>query len=152
LEYTDTSVNNGTTYTYYVTAIYRNPDGESSPSNAQTVTPMTTTDLEVIPEKTELYGNYPNPFNPTTSISFSVGANSVRQGHSEIATTNVRIDIFNLKGQKIKTLCDRHFNPGTYRIDWNGTDELENSVSSGIYLYRMRTEGYNSIKRMLLLK
>jgi hypothetical protein len=89
----------------------------------------------------ELYQNHPNPFNPSTTIEFSVA----RDGIVEIA-------IFNVKGQRIKTLVEEHKSPGRYRAIWDGRNERGSPVSSGIYFYRLRTATFGSVKKMLLLR
>jgi len=88
-----------------------------------------------------LYQNYPNPFNPCTNISFNLIKESI-----------VEISIYNIKGQEVKVLINKKLDSGLHTIKWNGTDNTDKSVASGIYLYRLKTGGYESIKRMLLLK
>jgi flagellar hook assembly protein FlgD len=90
---------------------------------------------------TKLGGNYPNPFNPTTKISYSVK----EPGH-------VTLEIFNIKGEKIKTLIDSELPADRYTIEWNGTDIYSKPVSSGIYFYKMKCSNYSSTKKMILLK
>jgi len=90
---------------------------------------------------TILHNNYPNPFNPQTTISFDV---------KEPAP--VRIDIYNLKGQIIRTLVNEIKTSGHYTIIWNGKDQNGNGVASGVYHYRMQAGKYKSIRRMLLMK
>jgi len=90
---------------------------------------------------TILSGNYPNPFNPETTISYSVKDRSP-----------VRIEIYNLKGQKIRTLVNQDQTPGHYRIVWNGKDESGSSVGSGVYFYRMQAGSYSSTRKMLLME
>ena len=90
---------------------------------------------------TKLNGNYPNPFNPETTISFNLAEKS-----------NVIIEVYNLKGQKIKTLLNDFFDMGSHVITWNGKDNNNQSVGSGIYFYKMTTEEYIATKRMILLK
>lgn len=85
--------------------------------------------------------NYPNPFNPVTNISYQVSKPS-----------NVRLDIFNIKGQKVKTLVNERLDTGRYTAVWNGKDDSNKRVSSGIYLYKMRSGKYSSTKKMILLK
>ena len=93
-EYVDTDVVNNVEYNYYITAIYADPDGESEPSNIATATPQIVSETDhIIDLKTELIGNYPNPFNPTTTIKFSLAVAS-----------NLHVDIYNVKGQKDKRL------------------------------------------------
>jgi hypothetical protein len=95
-----------------------------------------------IPLLTQLGSNYPNPFNPSTTISFSVTQTS----------SFVTLDIYNSKGQKIKTLVNEVLSAGEHKVMWNGTDNRNASVSSGIYFYKMKTYHYTSVKKMILLK
>ncbi len=95
---------------------------------------------EIIPNSSNL-NNYPNPFNPTTTINFSIQSN-----------TEVELTIYNIKGQKIKTLADSNFEKGDHSVIWNGSDEAGNSASSGIYLYKLKTKDNQKTNRMLLLK
>jgi len=96
---------------------------------------------EIITAKIEL-SNHPNPFNPSTTIQFSIQNNS-----------NVELSIFNIKGQKIKTLAHNDFTKGSHSIVWNGDDESEKPVSSGIYLYKLNVNGKTEvIRKCLLLK
>ncbi len=92
--------------------------------------------------------NYPNPFNPSTTISFELTTE-----HTE----NTELSIYNIKGQKVKTLeCINRVNAKTtrsfYSITWNGNDNNNKSVSSGIYFYKISAGGSSAIKKMLLLK
>jgi len=86
--------------------------------------------------------NYPNPFSSETTISFSVTQNS----------DFVNLEIYNIKGQKIKTLVDCYMSQGGGDIVWNGDDDSGKSVSSGLYLYKLKVGNQESVKRMLLLK
>ncbi len=90
---------------------------------------------------TALKGNFPNPFNPVTNIRFDI---------KTIAP--VRIDIYNTKGQLIRTLVNEVKANGHYNIVWNGKDNNGTSVASGIYYYRMQAGNYRSTKRMMLMK
>jgi hypothetical protein len=93
------------------------------------------------PSAFSLSQNYPNPFNPVTNFEFSLS----RSAH-------VKIDIFNVLGQKVKTLVNEQMNPGVYLLDWNGTDDDDNQVSSGVYFYRMQAGDFSEMKKMVLLK
>ncbi len=90
----------------------------------------------------ELIGNYPNPFNPTTTISFSVTQNS----------DFVNLSIYNLKGQKVKTLVNAKLASDFYTYVWDGTNDSGRSVTSGIYFYKMRNADYSKTRKMILLK
>ncbi|MDD3049565.1 MAG: carboxypeptidase regulatory-like domain-containing protein [Candidatus Cloacimonetes bacterium] len=128
-------------YNYWVTALYEG-DYESIPSNVVEIeVPTSTTNNNPTPAATELVGNYPNPFNPKTKISYRMKEN----GH-------VKIEVYNLRGQKVTTLVDEFKEANEYTIEWNGTDSNDNKVSSGIYLFSMQTGKYTSTKKMVLLK
>ena len=143
--YTSTGLYNGLNYTFYVRAIYEDPVGESDPSNIVEVIPNVDDkdDLDP-PVKTQLYANYPNPFNPTTQIAFSVS--------NDRTETDVAIDIYNIKGQYICNLIDSKLTGGDHTVTWKGKDATGQSVGSGIYFYRMKTDDYQSIKKMILMK
>jgi hypothetical protein len=98
-------------------------------------------DDPIIPVVTELKQNYPNPFNPETTISFALNTSD-----------HVEIEVFNLVGQKVKTLIKEDIDAGYHSIIWNGTDDSENQVASGIYLYKLKTGRYTSTKKMILMK
>lgn len=86
-----------------------------------------------------LSDNYPNPFNPETTIEY------------ELSTAgSVRLEVYNLLGQKIKTLVDQNQVAGAYRVAWNGNNEFGEQMASGIYLYRIATNEFQATKRMLL--
>ncbi len=86
--------------------------------------------------------NYPNPFNPSTSIMFNVKQNS----------DFVNLEVYNIKGQKVKTLINEEMQSGKHSIIWSGLDDENKPVSSGIYFYKLKTNKKESVKRMLLLK
>ena len=139
LFYFDQGVPTGT-YSYYLTAEYSG-DWESEPSNIVEIDHTDANGIQ-IPIVNSLNGNYPNPFNPTTIISFSVAKTS----------SLVNLEIYNLKGQKIKTLINEVLSVGSYSVIWNGTDENEKPVTSGVYLYKMKIGNYVSTKKMILMK
>jgi len=85
--------------------------------------------------------NYPNPFNPKTIISFSLAE-----------AGNVSLEIYNVKGQKVKTLINKEFELGQHQISWDGTDDDGKLVSSGVYCYKMKCGDYTSAKKMILMK
>ena len=86
--------------------------------------------------------NFPNPFNPTTTIEFSILNNSM-----------IELSIYNIKGQKIKTLTHNKYTRGSHSIIWDGDDDNGISVSSGFYLYKLNVNGKTeAVKKCLLLK
>ena len=97
---------------------------------------------EPIPNVFNLERNYPNPFNPATTISFSVAQ----------TTSDVSLEIFNIKGQKVKTLYSGIAEEGKHSILWNGKDTNDKSVSSGIYFYKLTTGKKELTRKMLMLK
>ena len=87
--------------------------------------------------------NFPNPFNPETTISFSLAKDA----------KNAKIEIYNIKGQKVKTLVNDHLQIGNHSIIWNGDDESGKPVGSGIYFYKLNVNGKpKAVKKCLLLK
>lgn len=98
-------------------------------------------DATYTPLKTELFRNYPNPFNPETSIRYSIASPS-----------QVRMDIYNIKGQLIRTLINESKSAGEHRAIWNGKDDKGNSVSSGVYFYKLSSGRFSSTKKMILMK
>jgi len=103
-----------------------------------------------------LHGNFPNPFNPSTTIQFSVGAMSsslVYSGHGDMSLTQyVRINVYNVRGQLINTLVDGVKDIGTHSVVWNGTDHYGNRVASGVYFYRLETNAGSEVRHMMLMK
>lgn len=108
----------------------------------------------LIQPKIELQQNYPNPFNPTTTITFNLNTR-LRQGYAGQAKTteNTELVIYDLKGRKVKIfpviLSEVE---GQTSIIWNGTDNNNQLVSSGIYFYKLQAEGIFQTKKMVLLK
>jgi hypothetical protein len=93
------------------------------------------------PDHFTLGDNFPNPFNPLTTISYDV---------AELAL--VRIEIYSLLGQRVTTLVNSHQLPGTYTIQWDGRDRFGHTVASGSYLYRMIAGQFDRTKRLVFLK
>ncbi len=94
-----------------------------------------------LPDSFELSQNYPNPFNPTTTIRYQVPK-----------TSHVRLEIFNTNGQLIRTLMDGEVGAGFHTIVWDGRNENGLPVVSGIYYYRMISDGFAMTRKMALLK
>lgn len=102
-------------------------------SNNDQITPAATNPV--------LNQNYPNPFNPETAISFNLPK-----------TGEMSLNIYNVKGQLVKTLINEIKTAGTHQIIWNGTDNSGYSVSSGLYYYKMTAGKYSATKKMIMMK
>jgi len=89
----------------------------------------------------DLYQNYPNPFNPETTIRYAIPVND-----------RVKISIYNILGEEIKTLVDQIQTPGTYSVVWDGTDDRNNNVSSGIYIYKFVAGNFQKSMKMIYTK
>ena len=94
-----------------------------------------------LPRVFALGDNYPNPFNPTTSLSYDLPE-----------AAQVRIVIYNTLGQEVRTLVNASQPAGRYTVEWDGQDRRGNRVGSGVYLYRMDAGSFSQTRRMLLLK
>ncbi len=93
------------------------------------------------PTKFSLNANYPNPFNANTTISYALPKDAQTQ-----------LAVYNIRGQKVKTLVDQYQTAGVYSITWDGKDESGKTVASGIYFYRLRADKLVLTNRMTLLK
>jgi subtilisin family serine protease len=90
---------------------------------------------------TSLGNNYPNPFNPTTKINFTLK----QDGFTELS-------IYNLKGQLVRTLHSDHLNSGVHFLEWDGRDDSGRSASTGIYFYKLQTVDFVAAKKMIMMK
>jgi len=88
-----------------------------------------------------LLQNYPNPFNPTTNIAFELEY-----------TAEVRLEVYNVLGQAVKTLHTGQLSSGRHQFEWDATDENYAQVSSGVYFYKLSTEFQSQTKKMLLIR
>jgi flagellar hook assembly protein FlgD len=88
-----------------------------------------------------LHSNYPNPFNPETTIRYSV------KGDAPVA-----IEIYNIKGQLVKTLVNGVQAAGDHSVVWNGTDMNNKSVGNGVYYFKMNSGKYSRTRKMILMK
>jgi len=140
-----TNVSTANIYRFYVTAVYS--AGESEPCPPKYINPITMevetseSDEIIMPFAFGLQQNYPNPFNPTTTIAFTISDDSI-----------VNLSVYNIKGQRVKTLLNEQMPKGAHTIVWNGKDGLGRDVASGIYFYRLNAGGFVNTKKMLLLK
>ena len=110
--------------------------------NMTSTLPQVSTNNEYLQITNYELKNFPNPFNPSTSISFNVTQTS----------SFVNLSIYNIKGQKVKTLINEEMQSGKHSIIWFGNDENNKPVGSGIYLYKLKTDNQETVSRMLLLK
>ena len=98
--------------------------------------------IQNIPLIPTLFGNYPNPFNPETTIPFSIPKES-----------KVELIVYNIKGQKVKTIAKDFFEKGFHKLIWEGKDSSGKEVGSGVYFYKLKVNGkYKSVRKCLLLK
>ncbi len=132
--------NPGTVYQFLLTTV--NQHGmESDPSETVEFIAVGSDDnLPVL--QTKLHGNYPNPFNPTTTISFSTNE----------TTENTEVTIYNIKGQKVKQLVNQKLESGLHTVIWDGKDDNGKQVASGIFFYKMKSGDYQQSRKMLLIK
>jgi len=93
------------------------------------------------PRSFALFQNYPNPFNPTTKIDFALP----RSGYATL-------EIFNVVGQRIRVLVEGELSAGPHSVVWDGRESSGRVVGSGIYFYRLKSQNFSDIKRMVLLK
>jgi hypothetical protein len=117
----------------------------------ETIVPVTLTvtgnnaEEELLINTTQILGIYPNPFNPQTTISFSLKDRA-----------EVKLSIYNIRGQKVRTLVNNTIEAGIHEITWNGKDDNNKNVSSGIYfsVFDVDDNGsdYTSVKKVILLK
>jgi len=94
-----------------------------------------------VPMSYKLSQNYPNPFNPSTTINFVVPTNQ-----------HVNLTVYNILGKKVKTLLNKELGSGAQTACWNGRNESGNRVASGIYLYRLETDNFVKVRKMILMK
>ncbi len=94
-----------------------------------------------LPSEITLMQNYPNPFNPMTSIRFGLTRRA-----------KVTVTIYNILGQKISTITEREYIPGEHTVHWNGRDGRDMPLSSGVYVYELKTETSAIRKKMMLLR
>jgi hypothetical protein len=124
--FTDKNLTGGTKFSYRLKQV--DNDGTYSYSGE--------VEVEVIPDRYELYQNYPNPFNPITNIKFSLPE-----------AAKVKVDVFNIIGEKVRTLIEQNVEAGFHSITFNAEN-----LSSGTYIYRLQTENFTQIKKMILMK
>ena len=90
----------------------------------------------IIPENFVFLQNYPNPFNPTTNIKFSI-----------VNSGDVKLVVYDIQGREVQTLVNESLKPGTYESAFDGS-----ALNSGVYFYKLTTDGYSETKKMLMIK
>ena len=98
-------------------------------------------DKKLHPNNIQLEQNYPNPFNPSTTIKYHLSKSSF-----------VEISVYDLLGNMVNTLVHENQSSGSKLIQWNATNNQGNPVSAGVYLYKIQSNGFNQIKKMILLR
>jgi len=132
--FTDLYVEEGKTYWYRIEEV--SLDGKSTFFG-----PVSVSTLRLVPTCFSLSQNYPNPFNPVTTMRYGIPEQS-----------KVKIVVYSLMGRKIKTLLDEFKLPGQYQITWDGTDGVNQKVSSGIYVIKMEAGDFSTIRKVTLLR
>ena len=97
--------------------------------------------FQTLPTAFSLADNFPNPFNPATTIQYALPY-----------AADVQLTVYNVLGQPVRTLLAEHQNAGRYVVEWNATDDSGHSLSAGIYFYRLQAGEFHEVKKMLLLK
>jgi hypothetical protein len=98
----------------------------------------------VTPKEFTLSQSYPNPFNPVAVIEFTIG--------SEKPYSHISLKIYNITGQLVRTLVDEEKTPGTYTVTWDGRNNSNEEVASGVYFYELKSSNFRESKRMVLIK
>ena len=93
------------------------------------------------PPSYSLAGNYPNPFNPATTIRYELKDSG-----------SVSLSIYDMSGQRIRQLVDEHQQAGYYELEWDGRDASGARVATGVYLYGLRAGDFRSVRKMVLMK
>lgn len=140
--YSDAEIEINTSYYYWLECLEY--DGFSifyGPYSVYTDEDVLEDELIINKPVSQLLSAYPNPFNPDVHIPYKLVENSA-----------VEISIFNIKGQKVRTLINGSQEPGDYSVYFDGKDQQGNKLSSGIYLYKMKTNTYAKINKMILMK
>jgi hypothetical protein len=124
--------------------IFAGTDGRGVFRSEPTTTAVDETIAE-LPSSFKLAQNYPNPFNPETTIEYVIPVNTSNQEH-------VRLHIYNIQGQLVRTLVDEQKSPGLHRTIWDGRNKQGVKISSGVYLYTITAGSFKATKRMTLLQ
>jgi len=140
-EYTDTNVLVGTRYYYKISAFdFSGNEGKFS-EEVSVVTGVEGRAGGEVPKEFALEQNFPNPFNPETLIKFSLPKSA-----------HVRLTVYTLLGQPVRTLIDAERSAGYHQVTWDGKDAAGNPLASGIYVYRIEAGDFAAMKKMIFLK
>ncbi|MBN2000343.1 PKD domain-containing protein [candidate division KSB1 bacterium] len=120
-----------TELTLYCRTIHVRVDGSSDVQRLE----------KTLPEKYALQQNYPNPFNPTTTFQYELP----NAGH-------VQLTIYDVAGRQVRSLVDKHHQPGVYNIKWNATDDKGLPVAAGLYLCRMKAGDFVQVRKLAFVK
>ena len=132
VSFTDRTINEGLIYKYRLEVV----GGGAS---------VETESIEVPIASAKLYQNHPNPFNPSTTIAFTVpGGSGSKQ--------NVALNVYDLRGGLVKSLMNGPVAGGRHEVNWNGTNNRGEQVASGVYFTKFASGGYKSVKKMILLR
>ena len=126
---------------YYVVSAMDLNENESEYSEEVNVTLLSLVDVHGLPETFALHQNYPNPFNPITTIRYDIPKLS-----------EVKIVVHDIMGRQVATLVNTMKPAGYHNITWNGSNQLGDEVSSGMYIYSIYTKEFNFSKKMILLE
>jgi flagellar hook assembly protein FlgD len=94
-----------------------------------------------IPQYFTALQNYPNPFNPSTNISFTLPS-----------AQQVRLEVFDILGRRVRMLADQRFEAGQHTITWDGNNQNRAEAPSGVYFYRLSGDGIDEARKMVLLR
>lgn len=97
-----------------------------------------------LPKTFVLLQNCPNPFNPSTTIGYTIPDGT--------ETLQVRLFVYDIRGRLVRILADNRHGPGHFQVHWDGRDDRGQPVASGVYLYRFETDNFASTRKMLLIR
>ncbi|MCD4650821.1 MAG: DUF2271 domain-containing protein [Candidatus Cloacimonetes bacterium] len=139
-QWDDSDVQIGTTYYYWIQTTLMSGVQLVHGSVSITVTTVTAGE-DLAPSVMDAISNYPNPFNPETTITFALSV-----------AGKVEVDVFDIRGRKVRTLMNDYCNSGSHKLSWNGFDNTGQQVASGVYFARMKSDSNTHFARMVLLK
>jgi len=105
------------------------------------VSQVAETNNTIVPDKYTLHQNYPNPFNPSTTIRFDLPVSE-----------KVTLTVFNVRGEIVRSLLNKQVSAGVHKIEWDGKDDSQQSITTGVYFYRLETSKFSSVKKLIFLK